>query len=303
MADNNAIRRVVIGGASGLIGGTLARSLRNDGVEVTALVRRTARIGEYEWLTDGTPLNPAVLEGVDALVVLNGASIGRLPWTRAYRRTMLWSRVLPVRAAARAVREAGSDAPRLVTASAVAYYGSAPGAVLDEASPAGEGFVSELCVEWEAAARAAGDGARVSTLRTGSVLHPKAMLKPLIPLTRLGLAGPIGRGTQVWPWISLPDAVGAIRHVIDAGIAGPVNLVGPDRATANDIGFALARRLERPYLLRAPEPAVRVLLGRDAAQALLHSDANVIPAALSATGFDFRHPTAAQAIADAVPSP
>lgn len=295
--------RVVVAGSSGFIGSTLVDSLRADGIEVTRLVRRPAESpDEVEWLTDASPLDPAVLDGADAVVGLNGASIGRFPWTAHYKNTLLWSRVTPTRAIARALRELGTDAPAFVSASAVGYYGTAPGRKLTEDSPRGESFLADLCGEWEGAALAAGDHARVALLRTAPIVHERGVLKPLLILTKLGVGGPIGRGTQVWPWISLDDEVRAIRHVIDAGLAGPVNLTGPTRATANDLGFALAVRMNRPFLLRAPVWGMNLVLGRDATEALLTADMDVAPAVLEASGFVFRHPTVEDAVAAAVPA-
>lgn len=295
--------RVVVAGASGLIGTALIESLRADGVEVTRLVRRPAEASdEVEWLTDDTPLDPEVLAGARAVVGLNGASIGRFPWTPRYKNTLLWSRITPTRALARAVRELGAEAPAFVSSSAVGWYGSAPGVRLTEESPRGETFLADLCGEWEAAAYGAGEHARVATLRTAPIVHRDGVLKPLLLLTRLGVSGPIGRGTQVWPWISLDDEVRAIRHVIDASLTGPVNLSGPTRATANDLGFALARRMNRPYALRAPVWAIRLALGADATEAILTSDAHVVPAALEKSGFVFTHATVEDAVAAAVPA-
>ncbi|MBD3943676.1 TIGR01777 family protein [Microbacterium sp. NEAU-LLC] len=294
--------RVVVAGASGLIGRALVESLRADGVEVTTLVRRPPEAPhEVEWLTSDAPLDPAVLDGARAVVGLNGASIGRFPWTPAYKSTLLWSRITPTRALARAVRDLGPGAPHLVSASAVGYYGSVPGARLDEHAPRGETFLADLCGEWEGAARGAGSDAAVALLRTAPVVHAEGVLKPLLLLTRFGLSGPIGRGTQVWPWISLDDEVAAIRHVIDRRLTGPVNLSGPTRATANDLGFALAVRMNRPYLLRAPVWGMNLVLGRDATEALLTTDAFVAPDALTATGFSFTHRTVEDAVAAAVP--
>jgi uncharacterized protein (TIGR01777 family) len=296
-------RRVVIAGASGLIGSALADSLRADGIRVTTLVRRPPEnADEVQWLTDTEPLDPAVLEGADAVVGLNGATIGRFPWTRGYKNTLLWSRITPTRAIARAVRELGEAAPAFVSASAVGYYGSAPGAVLTEASPRGETFLADVCVEWENAALAAGEHARVALLRTAPIVHPQGVLKPLMLLTRFGVSGPIGRGTQMWPWISLEDEVRGIRHVIDSQIAGPVNLTGPTPASANDLGFALAVRMNRPFVLRAPVWAVRLVLGADATEALLTTDAAVLPSALEASGFSFHQKTVEEAVAAAVPA-
>ena len=294
--------RVVVAGASGLVGRALVASLRADGVPVTTLVRRPVQApGEVEWLTGG-PLDPAIIAGARAVVGLNGASIGRMPWTPRYRATLLWSRITPTRTLAAAVRAAGSDAPALVSASAVGFYGSAPGPTLTETSPQGDTFLADLCGEWEHAAAGAGPAARVALLRTAPIVHRDGVLRPLITLTRLGLAGPIGRGTQVWPWISLVDEVRAIRHVIDTGTDGPVNLAGPTRATANDLGFALAVRMNRPYLVRAPAWAMRAVLGRAAADAVLLTDAHVVPAVLEASGFAVRHRTVDDAVADALPA-
>jgi uncharacterized protein (TIGR01777 family) len=296
-------RRVVVAGASGLIGGALVESLRADGFTVTTLVRRPAEAAdEVEWLTTAEPLDPAVLAGADAVVGLNGASIGRFPWTGSYKNTLLWSRIAPTRALARAVRELGTDAPHFVSASAVGYYGSSPGVRLDEDAARGESFLADLCGEWEAAAFGAGADAAVAVLRTAPVVHPQGVLKPLLLLTKAGLGGPIGRGTQVWPWISLDDEVRAIRHVIDAHLTGAVNLTGPTRATANDLGFALAVRMNRPFLLRAPVWGMKLVLGPDATDALLTTDAHVVPEVLQQSGFVFSHPTVEDAVAAVVPA-
>ena len=294
---------MVVGGSSGLIGSALVESLRADGVSVTRLVRRPPeRPDEVEWLTSPSSLDPAVLADADAVVGLNGASIGRFPWTRAYKSRLVWSRITPTRALARAVRELGTDAPHLVSGSAVGYYDTAPGARLTEDSPRGESFLADLCGEWEGAAVAAGPQARVSLLRTAPVVHPDGVLKPLLLLTRLGAGGPIGRGTQAWPWISLEDEVRAIRHVLESRLEGPVNLAGPTRATANDLGFAVAVRMNRPFLVRAPEWAMKLVLGRDGTEALLTADMHVVPAALRASGFTFTHTTVEDAVAAVVPS-
>jgi uncharacterized protein (TIGR01777 family) len=295
------VQRVVIAGASGLIGRALTASLLADGIQVTTLVRREPKSpSDVRWL-DGSPLDPNVLQGAAAVVNLNGASIGHIPWTPAYKRTLVSSRLEATATLAEALRALGDAAPAFVSASAVGYYGSEPGREFREDSGPGGGFLSDLCVEWETTARTAGS-ARVALLRTAPVVHPESVLKPLILLTRLGLSGPMGRGTQVWPWISLVDEVRAIRHVIDAGLEGPVNLSGPTRATANDLGFALARRMNRPYVLRAPAWALRLGLGRDMANAVLLVDAHVIPAALEASGFTFTHATVEDAVAAVIPA-
>lgn len=293
-----SVKRIIISGASGLIGRALTRSFEGDGVEVVRLVRRSpASPSEVEWAPGDRPLDTDVLAGAAAVVNLNGASIGRLPWTKSYRETLRVSRLAPTRTLAAALRGLGEDAPLLVSASAVGFYGNRPGEVLTEGSRAGETFLARLCLEWESAALAAGDPARVALIRTAPLLHPLGMLKPLMPLTRLGVSGPLGGGRQFWPWISLDDEVRAIRHIIDRGITGAVNLCGPQLASANDIGAELARQLRRPFIVPAPRWALRLGLGRAAADSLLLPDARVEASVLADTGFEFEHRTVAAAIA------
>lgn len=293
--------RVVVAGASGLIGTALVQSLCADGIEVHTLVRRPPRGPlEHEWLTDGAALDPAVLDGASAVIGLNGANIGRVPWTPAYKRELVRSRLDATGTLARAVRALGSDAPTFLSGSAVGFYGSRPGAVLDERSARGTGFMADLVVRWEAAAREAGGHARLVHLRTAPVVHPDGVLAPLLQLTRFGLSGPLARGSQAWPWISLVDEVRAIRHIVDSDLSGPVNLSGPQRATANDLGFALAVALNRPFALRAPAFALRAALGRAMADGLLLANAHVVPRVLEASGFTFTHATVEAAVAAAV---
>jgi len=292
---------VVVAGASGLIGSALVRSLQADGVSVVRLVRRPARSAdEREWLTDASPLSPDVLAGADAVVALNGASIGRLPWTRRYRKTLRESRLRPTETLAGALRQLGDGAPPFLSGSAVGFYGSQPGVQLDESSRRGDTFLAQLCVEWEDAARHAGDSCRVVHLRTAPVVHREGVLKPLMRLTALGVGGPIGRGTQMWPWISVEDEVRAIRHLIDSDVAGAANLAGPTPASANDLGRAVAKSMHRPFWLRTPEWALKLALGSAFAESLLTSDANVVPAVLQASGFEFQHQTVQAATREAL---
>ncbi|WP_223628659.1 TIGR01777 family oxidoreductase [Microbacterium sp. EST19A] len=293
-------RRIVISGASGLIGSALTSSLRSDGIEVTALVRRPpANPSERQWAPGERDLDPGVLDGAEAIVALGGASVGRLPWTPRYKTELIDSRLKGTRTITTALRALRQDAPAFISASAVGYYGSAPGERLTEDSPAGQTFLAELCVQWEAEARRAEDHTRVALLRTAPVIHRQGVLKPMIQLTRFGLAGPLGKGTQIWPWMSLEDEVRGIRHVIDQKIAGPVNFTGPTPASANDIGRALARAMNRPFWLPAPAWALRLALGA-AADSLLLTDADVRPTVLDKSGFRFTHATAAEAVSSAV---
>lgn len=291
------MKHVIIGGASGLVGKALTASLQTDGIKVTTLVRRQPRsTSEVQWLSDGVELHPETLEGADAVVVLNGANVGRMPWTKKYKKSLITSRLQPAKAVASAMKLLGDQAPLYVSASAVGYYGSAPGQHLDESSSLGDTFLAKLCQYWEAAALKSGPDARVAFLRTAPILHREGVLKPLMLLTKFGIGGPIGSGEQKWPWISLTDEVRAIRHIIDHGITGPINLTGPQSATANDIGRALASEMNRPFWLMAPKFALRLVLGADATESLLTADADVQPEVLLDSGFEFEHPTVQSAV-------
>lgn len=295
--------RIVIAGASGLIGTELRRQLAARGDEVVRLVRRPAGgTGEARWDPASGLLDPAVLEAADAVVNLAGASIGRLPWTRSRKSEILSSRVdatttiVHALHAASASRAAGAPVPALVNASAVGYYGARPGERLTESSGAGDGFLAEVVRRWEAAALAAPEGTRVALARTGVVIGDGGAIRPLRLLAKFGLAGPLGTGRQHWPWISLRDEVAALIHLIDHELSGPVNLAGPTPATAGELARTIARSLNRPYGLPAPAPLLSLALG-EAARELLLADQLEVPQRLLETGFRFRDATAADAVA------
>ena len=292
--------RIVIGGASGLIGTALGRSLETDDHDVVRLVRRPARCaGEAEWDPLAGVLDPAVLSGADAVVNLSGASLGKLPWTAAYRSTILWSRLSATRTLVDAMNRAEQPPAAFLSGSAVGYYGDRPGETLTEDSSRGAGYLADVVVAWEDSALAAPDAVRTVLLRNGIVVDLAGVLKPLAPLTRFGVAGPLGSGRQFWPWIGLQDEVRAITHLLTSTLSGPVNLCGPQAARADDLMFELARRMNRPYLLRVPTFALKALLG-DAADGLLLSDQRVEPRRLLDDGFTFSTPTVEQALAEAL---
>lgn len=295
-------KTIVLAGGSGLIGSALRDSLRADGYRVVQLVRRAPRgPDEVAWLRDGdSSLDPAILDGASAVVGLNGASIGKFPWTKSYRETLRSSRLEPTRQLSDAIRELGSDAPLFVSASGMGIYGTHPAGPVDESSSAGDDFLARLCVDWEAAALSAGPHARVALLRTAPVVHRDGVLKPLITLTKLGVSGPIAGGHQMWPFISLVDEIGAIRHIIEHELTGPFNLTGPVPASANGLGRSLASGLRRPYFVPVPGFAVKLVLGKDAAESLLTCDVTAFPNALTNSGYEFTYPTVREAVAAAL---
>lgn len=292
---------VVIAGSSGLIGSALTRSLEADGVRVTRLVRRHATAeNDVRWDPARGELPKDVFDGATAVVNLCGAPISDLPWTRATKENLYASRILPTQTLARALRELGSNAPLFISASAVGIYGSQPGAVLTEDAHTGTTFLARLAAAWEHAAMSHGAYVPTAVIRTASVIDRHAILRPLIPLTRLGLSGPLGSGQQVWPWISLQDEIRAIRHIIAHRMTGPVNLCSPERTTANHLGSELAHQLHRPFALPVPSWTLRMVLGDDAASSLLLADADVHPSRLVEEGFTFTTPDIHAAIAQAL---
>ncbi|RWZ55395.1 TIGR01777 family protein [Labedella populi] len=288
--------RIVVSGAGGLIGSALVERLRRGGDEIVRLVRRPAdSADESAWDPATGRVDRRLIASADAVVNLSGASIGRLPWTPRYKRTILDSRLTTTTTLAAAIADSPTPPAVFVSASAAGYYGSRPGETLDESSPGGSGFLSGVTVAWERAARGAGDATRVVHARTGIVVATAGVLKPLIPLTRLGVSGPLGGGRQYWPWVSLEDEVGGLVHALRSDVSGPVNIVGPTPATADTLMRGLADRLSRPYWLPAPALAVRAALG-DAADDLLLIDQAITPRVLDTDGYVFRHPTVSDAL-------
>lgn len=281
---------VLVGGASGLIGSRLVSALQADGATVRRLVRREPRTPEeVAWSPAEGRLDPAALDDVTAVVVLSGAGVGDHRWTRSYTRELVRSRTSSVSIVAARLAQAGSSA-RLVTASAVGYYGDRGEDVLTESSGPGEGFLADLCQAWERAADPAREITSVAHARTGIVLAPEGgALGRLRPLIRLGVAGPLGSGRQWWPWITLEDEVRALVHLTRSGVTGPVNLTAPEPVRNRELIRTFAAAMHRPAVLPVPAFALRAALGGFAGDLL--ASQRVLPEALLADGFEFTSPT------------
>lgn len=295
--------KVAITGSTGLTGSALARSLADDGHSVVRLVRRPAR-DEHEarWDPEGGTVDTGPLAGTDAVVHLAGTPLGPARWTTARRRAIRQSRVAGTRTLAAAL--AGMDAPpgRLLSGSAIGYYGDTGDQAVDEAGDKGQGFLSDLCRDWErATAEAEEAGIATAHLRTGLVLSGRGgLLGSVLPLFRLGLGGRLGDGRQYMSWISLSDHVGAMRFLLERpGLTGPFDLCAPEPVTNAAYTRAVAASVGRPAPLPVPAFAMRAALGGFADEAALVSQ-RVLPARLEEAGFGFTHPTLGPALMAAV---
>jgi uncharacterized protein (TIGR01777 family) len=288
---------VAVTGASGLIGGALAAFLTTGGHRVVRLVRRPPRVpDEVVWdPADGT-LDPAALEGVDAVVHLAGTPLfGR--WTKARQHAMRHSRIAGTRLLARTLAELapGGAGPRvLVSGSAIGWYGAYHGdEILTEESEPGDDFLARLCREWEAATVPASEaGVRVVRVRTGIAQSPAGgQLRLQLPQFLVGLGGRLGSGQQWVSWVSLDDIVGILHHALTTdAVAGPLNGSAPEPVTNVDYTRILGRVLRRPTLLPTPSLGPRLLLGEQGAREAALASQRVVPAVAERTGYVFRHP-------------
>jgi hypothetical protein len=289
--------KIVVAGSSGLIGRALVTALRADGHEVLRLVRRPSTApDEISWDPE-KPLDVSKLTGVQAAVNLAGAGVGDKRWTNEYKRVLIDSRLRSTHTLATALAALDPRPGVLLNASAIGYYGEGSEAVLDETAPAGSDFLAQLCLRWEAAtAPAETAGIRVVHARTGLVVSADGgAWARMFPLFKLGLGGKLGSGKQWWSPISLLDEVRAWQFLLTAaGVAGPVNLTGPEPLTNAGVTAVMGQVLHRPTLLPAPAFGMRLLLGEFAAEPLRSQ--RVVPVVLQRAGFAFTHPTVEAAV-------
>jgi uncharacterized protein len=287
--------KVAVTGASGLIGSALLRALRADGHEVIQLVRRTPRTAdEHRWDPQHHRIDPAVLTDVDAVINLAGTPIRPRPFTSGYKERLVTSRLDATTTISEAMAAAAAADPGrkrvLLSASAVGFYGDTGPRTVTEQDPAGTDFLALLCAQWEAAtAPAEAAGIRVAHLRSGLVLDRSAMLVQVMgPVFRLGLGGRMGNGRQYWPWISLADEIGAIRHLLTADVSGPVNLTGPQPVTNADFAAELGRQVHRPSVLPVPSFALKLALGEFGRSSVVGGQ-RALPVRLQESGYEYTH--------------
>jgi uncharacterized protein len=283
--------RILISGSSGFIGTALRSALASAGHDVVPLVRRAARPGEVEWNPVAGTLDPAAIDGADAVINLSGAGIGDKRWSDSYKRELLDSRLMTTKLLASTIAAVDRPPTVFLSGSAIGIYGPRGDETLDETSPLGNGFLADLCRKWEDATSVADSAStRVALLRTGIVLSPKGgALKKQLPLFRLGLGGKFGSGKPYQSWISLPDEVAAIMHLLTADVHGPVNLTAPNPVTGAQFSRTLGAVLRRPAFLPIPTFGPKLLLGSELADALLFTGQRVVPTMLQRSGFTFAH--------------
>jgi len=282
--------RILISGASGLIGTALVPTLEARGFSIMRLVRRsTSRDTDVEW-DPSRPLRPELVAGFDAVIHLAGEPVMGL-WTDAKRARILNSRVLSTKHLSEALATTSQPPRVFISGSATGYYGDRGDEVLREDSSSGEGFLPEVCRQWEAATKSAEDaGIRTAHIRTGIVLSAQGgALRAMLPNFKLGLGGKIGSGRQWMSWIHMQDHIGAVRHILDHELVqGPVNLVTPSPVRNSEFTETLAKVLSRPAVLGVPAFALRVILGEMAKEILLASQ-RVEPAKLLGSGYRFKY--------------
>lgn len=300
--------RVVLTGATGLIGVAVSRALRARGDEVVALTRSVSHaqgvldpgVELHAWPEPMSTAAPAAaLEGSDAVVHLLGEPVAQR-WNTESKRQIRDSRVLGTRWLAEGLRALADERrPRtLVSQSATGFYGPRNDEPLDEQASAGHDFLSEVVVAWEREALGANTLMRVALTRTGVVLSPSGgALAQMLPFFRFGLGGPVAGGRQYVPWIHLDDVVGAMLHALDDDDAtGPINLTAPNPATNAELSRALGRVLGRPAVLPVPALALRMLYGE--MSQIVTTGQRALPARLQQLGYVFRQPQLEAALAD-----
>lgn len=282
---------VAIAGATGFLGTELARYLTSEGHTVRRIGRRASRGVDFHWDLASGQLDPAALDGADAVVNFTGENIAQR-WTRDHKQAILSSRVRSTEVLAKTMGAVRSPPRVFLSTSAIGIYGSRGDEVLDESSTPGRGFLVDVVRQWEQAATPARDaGIRLVHPRLGLVMHPGGgVLAKLMPIFNVGGGGKIGNGRQWMSWIAIRDLVRALYFLMtDDAMQGPVNVAAPNPVTNSQFSHTLGEVLHRPAVASVPEFAVKLMFGEMGEETLL-SGQRVIPKCLLDRGFQFELP-------------
>lgn len=292
--------RILVSGASGLIGRAISAALTAEGHEVEALVRGGDR-GGIRWDPRSGEFDGAAAEGAGAVVHLAGENVASGRWSDARKKEIRDSRIRGTRLLAEGIAKLARPPAVLVAASAIGIYGDRRDEIVDETSAPGDGFLADVCREWEAASGPAADaGIRVVHVRFGVVLDRSGgALAKMLPIFRLGLGGKVGSGAQWMSWLATEDAVGIIRHALVGDLAGPVNAVAPSPIRNEDFTRALGKALGRPTPFSVPAFALRIAFG-EMADATVLASTRAVPSRLSRSGYRFRAATIEDGLAAAL---
>lgn len=286
-------RKVVISGSSGLVGSVLAQSLHKAGFRVQRLIRSETALKEDDiyWDPDREKIDAEKLNGVEVVVHLAGENIAARRWSKKQKARIRNSRVHGTWLLAKTLSVLKVKPKLFVSASAVGYYGNRKHAV-SEWSPPGQGYLSDVCREWEAALDpAVRAGIRVVALRLGMVLNAKGgALAKMLPIFKIGMGGAAGSGMQPVSWISLEDVIAIVEFLISNDfISGPVNAIAPEVVSNMQFSKTLGKTLHRPVFFHVPAVLLRVLFG-EMADSLILGGAPVVPKKLEGAGFKFKYP-------------
>lgn len=292
-----SVQKILVSGASGLIGTGIVRAARAKRIQIFELSRKKSSDPSiihwnYEAPEPVSEFDRARLEGLSAAIHLSGANLNSHRWTSSYKKEIVESRTHSTRGLVRVLSQLKQPPATLLCASATGIYGDRGDEPVTEDSPIGNGFLAEVCTLWEEEARRARElGIRTVSTRFGVVLAKESGALPeMLRVFRLGLGGKLGSGQQWMSWISIEDLISAIFYLLQSDdLSGPVNLVSPEPVRNVDFTKTLARVLHRPTLFAAPAFALRIGLGEMADEALLAST-RALPAKLHQAGFRFRLP-------------
>lgn len=290
------MKKIIVTGGSGLIGGRLIPELKKEGYYVINFTRDAQKAAretpeadehvEWDIYKEGGWMKS--IDGAYGIIHLAGASIAGKSWTDDYKKAIYDSRIYSTRALVKAIEKAEIKPEVFISTSAVGYYGDSGDRLITEDSPPGSGFLAEVCVDWEKEAMAASGMTRVAIGRVGVVLAKEGgALEKLLPAFKMFVGGPLGSGEQFWPWIHIDDICGMFLFTLESDISGPVNFVSPQPLKVRDFASTLGKVMGRPSIFPVPKFVLKTILGESVA--MVTQSQNATPKAALAAGYKFKY--------------